>query len=1076
MPPKRCQPDPNQLNISQLAKLKPGEPRTPPRNARKRQKKFPGVGTGTFQDLTTFQDRDLSSSPVRSVSSPFSNDKPREELRITENRIFRGFSEEVESRDSNDKSRDPNRLTGLQPALQSCQEPPQEQASLSRDSQSSYSSSYSRDSNLSLHSRDSVVTVDVDFSDPDNTLPSSEDPRLTYFAPLKHRPLPPSQRSPEPVLGVVSDDSESEVEVKEEPSSDMIVNSACGLGFEEGNVSRESHDEDETSQGLEKSARIFQMGELGPASTSTPVKVREEPRDLEIQGVESRVRNESGDLLANSPDGSRDSSDDEFYSLPNSPQPRAPDMPESREVESQDPKELSDLFINSSPPSRDFNRDDYLPPSSPSTAIPQSRGVDQKDSQSRDLSRLPEKIRIRILQSRDSANYSTQISPSRPSQSLSSSPPPRVQRHVNEPRDSCDNSYGEKSDVDLSYDEGESLFTDPETSRDLISSDRADLADCEGPRNTHADDLVDSSSPVKVGKGISTSREDILKDLESDGLESEGVTGGATGVDKRGHFSGFVDAGQTTTDTDMESRPAILEATDRDGLIHHKLVGCDTTAGELEYAGKLGAVNGVLGQTEGDTEVSFHESEVEVEGEDEDVKGDIEVIGDDESDDEQGADEHEVGVHTEAEDAIKVETEYESDGTEAAVTHTVKTEEEHLIFKAKLESESDHAKEESFERILDVPGVEDEAEDGTELADKADAHGEVSEHEYAEALVESEDAVAVDESDLEAQAQADSSLYSEEGSVILFMSFSETPDTSIIESKRWMDMAPKNHVTVPTHLQSLMSLCHSRLAQNSSNIPQSLVSAFDWSLWLPVWNSILNHSQDSFAVFFLFAKKCGHKREFRCHVTERKHVITSHHRLQMIRGTLTLDDITYLKFVSEQLKTLLVVSYTRDSHVSPTILSSLTGLESVCVLDLRHVDVSDYTLTLWANNLERKKWANLRALLLGKVNVEKILPLLNSNLWYVGYEGEAKSKEGWICCKTKDIKKGNYDIGLKRVLKGVISKKPSSYFYALLREYHGETAVKSFVIETCFGASKKGCKKGRRVDEGYNHFVRMKNY
>lgn len=301
----------------------------------------------------------------------------------------------------------------------------------------------------------------------------------------------------------------------------------------------------------------------------------------------------------------------------------------------------------------------------------------------------------------------------------------------------------------------------------------------------------------------------------------------------------------------------------------------------------------------------------------------------------------------------------------------------------------------------------------------------------------------------------------------------------------------------PKSVEALVDLCTRTVGKNTDRLPLQMIreSERGWDFWSKIWNSILEYQKDTFAVFVCFAAVFGKRAQFSCHPRDEKHrskhVITSHHRLQLLESVLTVHDVTYLQSVlcdqDKSFRNNLILSCTSGT-VTGFVLPALPRLTTLTVLDLRNLPVTNARLSTWINTLKRGEWPLLRAILVGQADSKTMKEFLQfPNLWYVGFEPIMGSSprirvgDKWYRCTTKDIveKKNRWNFRnngvFEAVLKTAVSPSPSSRLFARLKEFQLDPGVNGHVvIETCFGVDlEAGVEAGRQLPDNYLHLVRV---
>ncbi|KAG5361632.1 hypothetical protein CJU90_3024 [Yarrowia sp. C11] len=321
---------------------------------------------------------------------------------------------------------------------------------------------------------------------------------------------------------------------------------------------------------------------------------------------------------------------------------------------------------------------------------------------------------------------------------------------------------------------------------------------------------------------------------------------------------------------------------------------------------------------------------------------------------------------------------------------------------------------------------------------------------------------------------------------------------AVYQTQWWFIYPPSPSIESPKIISSLVDICTRIAGKHSERLPPQMIaqSHRGWDFWGKIWTAILEYNKDTFAVFVCFAAAFGRREKFSCHTeneeTRPKHIITSHHRLQLIATAPTNQDIVYLQSVLSPSQTNmnfrnhLIFSYP-GSSLAPNVLPALPTLKTLAVLDLRGTALSSGALIPFLNMLKRGEWPHLRVIMVGNADGAKIKEFLNfPQLWYVGYlplktAPLFRAPDKWYQCTTTDIKENKRRRGYEKsaifgsVLKNAKSTRPTSRLYARLKQYHGVPKVYGHVvIETCFGVDLEvGVKAGRRLSEDYVHLVRL---
>lgn len=267
-------------------------------------------------------------------------------------------------------------------------------------------------------------------------------------------------------------------------------------------------------------------------------------------------------------------------------------------------------------------------------------------------------------------------------------------------------------------------------------------------------------------------------------------------------------------------------------------------------------------------------------------------------------------------------------------------------------------------------------------------------------------------------------------------------------------------------IPSLRLQCAEKLAQDAHNLSSEHLSQVpNWTVWRPVWDAILYHQRDSFALFSLFAASFHKHADFQCHyrgllhptkeLTPRAAALRTfplrgknRHRMESISQELSVKDVRYLEVCLQTFGNQLVLNYTRDK-LADNVLMALTRLKSLAVLDLRFIDVCESVLIFWKNTLLRGEWPQLRVVLLGHSNLDKLSYFLEiPQLWYVGYRGDRLCHPDWYTC-DQDFEKTEVSPELLKPLK-CASNHSSSWLYSSLIELKNQSQRHKVILELNF--------------------------
>lgn len=328
----------------------------------------------------------------------------------------------------------------------------------------------------------------------------------------------------------------------------------------------------------------------------------------------------------------------------------------------------------------------------------------------------------------------------------------------------------------------------------------------------------------------------------------------------------------------------------------------------------------------------------------------------------------------------------------------------------------------------------------------------------------------------------------------------------IVQITRWQDLPPCESADF---LERGNSHCETKQFSNDTGAPslrqqsatclarqaRSLNSALlkdvpNATVWKSAWDAILYGQNDSLNVFLVFATELQKHSDFPCHYTSLLHptrTLTnrssalralllrgkSRHRIESVAQALTVGDITYLELGVKDIRNELVLNYTRDDLFEHA-QNALTRLKSLTVLDLRFVDISDSTLSLWKNALLRGDWPELRIVLLGHANVDKVAPLLDiPQLWYIGYRGDRRPHRNWFTCKH-NIKKEEVPDRLYKSIR-CAQNHSSSWLLSSLKELNNDSQRGKLILEVNFSETSWDLEELRRRPADYVHCLRMRN-
>ncbi|KAG5362014.1 hypothetical protein CJU90_3487 [Yarrowia sp. C11] len=262
------------------------------------------------------------------------------------------------------------------------------------------------------------------------------------------------------------------------------------------------------------------------------------------------------------------------------------------------------------------------------------------------------------------------------------------------------------------------------------------------------------------------------------------------------------------------------------------------------------------------------------------------------------------------------------------------------------------------------------------------------------------------------------------------------------------------------------------------------------TVWKSAWDAILYGQHDSLNVFLMFARELQKHSDFLCHyngllhpsraLTDRCAVLRAlllrgkrRHRIESVAQTLTVGDISYLELGIKDIRNELVLNYTRDDLFEHA-QNALTRLKSLTVLDMRYVDISDATLSLWRNALIRGDWPQLKVVLLGPANADKIASLMDiPQLWYVGYRGDRLAHRNWYTC-VQGPTTSTVPERLQKTIRCAQSH-PSSWLLSSLKELNNETQRGKLVLEINFSMTSWDLEELRKRPMDYVHCVRMRN-
>ncbi|KAG5367233.1 hypothetical protein CJU89_1686 [Yarrowia sp. B02] len=329
---------------------------------------------------------------------------------------------------------------------------------------------------------------------------------------------------------------------------------------------------------------------------------------------------------------------------------------------------------------------------------------------------------------------------------------------------------------------------------------------------------------------------------------------------------------------------------------------------------------------------------------------------------------------------------------------------------------------------------------------------------------------------------------------------------TLVQKSRWQELLPsetddfvsRGNSHCPTQeysnssgAPSLRQLTATILAQQARSLSSSLLKDVpNATVWKNAWDAILYNQNDSFNVFVVFAQALQKHSDFPCHytglyhptreLTDRCAVLRalllrgkSRHRIESVAQPLTAGDITYLELGIKGLRNELILNCTRYD-LFETAQNALTRLRSLTVLDLRFVEISDATLSLWKNALIRGDWPELRIVLFGHANADKIAPFMEMpQLWYVGYRGDRVAHRHWFTCRH-DQKKDETPDRLQKALR-CAHNHPSSWLLSSLKELNNEGQRGKLVLEVNFSMTSWSLDELRKRPADYVHCVRMRN-
>lgn len=331
-------------------------------------------------------------------------------------------------------------------------------------------------------------------------------------------------------------------------------------------------------------------------------------------------------------------------------------------------------------------------------------------------------------------------------------------------------------------------------------------------------------------------------------------------------------------------------------------------------------------------------------------------------------------------------------------------------------------------------------------------------------------------------------------------------EAKVVQTTRWQDLPPCESADFHKHGNSH---CETKQFSNDSGAPslrqqsatclalqaRSLSAALlkevpNATVWKSAWDAILYGQNDSPNLFLMFAAELQKHSDFPCHynnllhptktLTDRSLALRalllrgkSRHRIESVTQTLTAGDITYLELGVKDIRNELVLNYTRDDLYEHA-QNALTRLRSLTVLDLRFVDISDATLSLWKNALLRGDWPALRIVLLGHANADKVAPLMDiPQLWYVGYRGDRLSHRNWFTCNN-DVKKDEMPDRLQKAIR-CAQNHPSSWILSSLKELNNDSQRGKLILEVNFSETSWDLEELRRRPADYVHCLRMRN-
>jgi hypothetical protein len=327
----------------------------------------------------------------------------------------------------------------------------------------------------------------------------------------------------------------------------------------------------------------------------------------------------------------------------------------------------------------------------------------------------------------------------------------------------------------------------------------------------------------------------------------------------------------------------------------------------------------------------------------------------------------------------------------------------------------------------------------------------------------------------------------------------------IVKTTRWQELPPceaedfqKNgnshcatqQYTNDTGAPSLRQQSATCLARQARFLTEGLLKDVrNATVWKSVWEAVLYGQNDSLSMFLVFATELQKHSDFPCHYNGLLHptkTLTdrcaslralllrgkSRHRIESVAQALTVGDVSYLELGVKHIRNELILNYTRDDLYEHA-QNALTRLKSLTVLDIRYVDISDATLSLWKNALVRGDWPELKVLLLGHSNADKVAPLMEiPQLWYVGYRGDRLCHRNWFTCKN-DIKKDDVPDRLQKIIR-CAQNHPSSWLLSSLKELNNESQRGKLILEVNFSMTSWDLEELRKRPADYVHCVRMR--